>query len=756
MRGGQVATAPRPFPTKNFIGFWCMVEEVTAARHRVFSVHDYLRILVKRRWTVLAVFLTALALAALQTFTATPIYQATVQILIERQPPRVLETQSQPYEVYGNEEFYQTQYKLLESRALARKAADKINLQSRPPFARQFAELPADADQRTRQRLEESLVDVVINGLQVEPVRSSSLVNLSFSSPDPKFAADMANTLGQAFIEQSLDLRFAASQEATQWLEKKLAEARKKMEESETRLNRYKRDHNIVALEDKESITAQKLEQLNKELVTAQTRRMETETRFKEVEAGRPIAELMNNPLIQTLKGEEAKLITEQSELSKKFGEGHPRMIQINQELAANRGKIGAEMAVVKQTIKNEYSMAKAQEANLKKALEEHKSVTQDQGDAGIEYRVLLRDVETNRALYENMLKSLKTTTATENVPATNIRIVYPALIPETPVYPRKLRTMAVAAGLGLFLGVALALLLDGLDTTLRTPEEVEEVLGIPSLAMIPHIDTPANPGEAPELVVYHGDQPLASEAYRVLRTSILFSSPGQAPRSLLITSTMPMEGKTLTTANLATAMAKAEGDVLLIDADLRRPTLHKLLNVDREPGLSNFLVGETDELPIVATMVPHLFLMPAGAIPPNPSELLGSERMQDLLNRTRERFVRTILDSPPLISVTDAAILSTLVSGVLLVIKAEQVPRKAARDATNHLLELHAHLLGAVLNNVPLHRDSYYYRHYKYYSSYYTDLETPKPGEPRKKTGRSPGLAGWVSRLKRTSPRDS
>ncbi len=733
-----------------------MVEEVTAVRHRVFSVHDYLRILVKRRWTVLAVFLTALALAALQTFTATPVYQATVQILIERQPPRVLETQTQPYEVYGNEEFYQTQYKLLESRALARKAADKINLKSRPPYARQFAELPADADQHTRQRLEESLVDAVINGLQVEPVRSSSLVNVSFSSPDPQFAADMANTLGQAFIEQSLDLRFAASQEATQWLEKKLGEARKKMEESETRLNRYKRDHNIVALEDKESITAQKLEQLNKELVTAQTRRMETETRFKEVEAGRPIADLMNNPLIQTLKGEEAKLITEQSELSKKFGEGHPRMIQINQELAANRGKIGAEMSVVKQTIKNEYSMAKAQEANLKKALDDQKSVTQDQGDAGIEYRVLLRDVETNRALYENMLKSLKTTTATENVPATNIRIVYPALIPETPIYPRKLRTLAVAAGLGLFLGVALALLLDGLDTTLKTPEEVEEVLGIPSLAMIPHIDAPANPGEAPELVVHHGDQPLASEAYRVLRTSILFSSPGQAPRSLLITSTMPMEGKTLTTANLATAMAKAEGDVLLIDADLRRPTLHKLLNVDREPGLSNFLVGETDELPIVATVVPHLFLMPAGAIPPNPSELLGSERMQDLLNRTRERFVRTILDSPPLISVTDAAILSTLVSGVLLVIKAEQVPRKAARDAINHLLELHAHLLGAVLNNVPLHRDSYYYRHYKYYSSYYTDLETPKSGEPRRKTGQSPGLAGWVSRLKGTSPRNS
>jgi succinoglycan biosynthesis transport protein ExoP len=538
-------------------------------------------------------------------------------------------------------------------------------------------------------------------------------------------------------------------------LEKKLAEARKKMEESEARLNRYKREHNIVTFEDKESITAQKLEQLNKELVSAQTRRMEAEARYREVEAGRPIADLMNNPLIQTLKAAEAKLITDQSELSKKFGEEHPRMIQIRHELAATRDKINAEMAVVKQTIKNEYSMVKAQEENLKKALQEQKNVTQDQSDVGIQYRVLLRDVETNRALYENMLKSLKNTTATENVPATNIRIVYPALVPEAPVYPRKARTLMLAACLGLFLGVALALVLESVDTTIKTPEDVEGFLGIPSLAMIPHIETPANLGESPELVVFHGHQPLSSEAYRVLRTSILFSSPGHAPRSLLITSTLPMEGKTLTTANLATAMAKAEGDLLLVDADLRRPTLHQLFNVPREPGLSNFLVGETDDLPLVATMVPHLFLMPAGAIPPNPSELLGSERMQELLNRTRERFVRTVFDSPPLVSVTDAAILSTLTEGVLLVIKAEHVPRKAARDATNHLLELHAHLLGAVLNDVPLQRESYYYRHYKYSSSYYTDLEKPESGGRPRQVRQTSGLGGWLSIFGRKSRRE-
>jgi succinoglycan biosynthesis transport protein ExoP len=734
-----------------------MDKEVSVIHRRAFSIHDYLRILVKRRAAVLAVFFVVLALAALKTFTATPIYQATVQILIERQPPRVLDTQTQPaYDYYG-EEFYQTQYKLLESRALAKKVADKLDLRKRSPYSQMFAQLPTDVDQNTKQRLEESLVDTILGGLQVEPVPSSRLVNVSYSSPDPKFAAEVANTLGQAFIEQSLDLRFSASQEAAQWLEKKLAEARKKMEESETKLNRYKREHNIVALDDKESITAQKLEQLNKELVSAQTRRMEAEARYQEVEAGRPIGDIMNNPLIQTLKAAEAKLIADYSELSKKFGEGHPKIIQIKQEMAATRGKIEAEMGVVKQTIKNEYNMAKTQEGNLKKALEEQKNVTQDQSDVGIQYRVLLRDVETNRALYENMLKSLKTTTATENIPATNIRIVYPALIPEVPIYPRKSRTLMLASVFGLFLGVGLALVLESLDTTIKTPEDVEDFLEIPSLAMIPHIETSANPGESPELVVFHDHQPLSSEAYRVLRTSILFSSPGQAPRSLLITSTLPMEGKTLTTANLATAIAKAEGDLLLIDADMRRPTLHQLLNVPREPGLSNFLVGETDELPVVATLVPHLFLIPAGAIPPNPSELLGSERMQELLNRSQERFVRTVLDSPPLVSVTDAAILSTLADGVLLVIKAEHVPRKAVRDTVNHLLEIHAHLLGAVLNDVPLQRDSYYYRRYKYSSSYYyTDMEKSKSSKRPQHVRRISGLmSGWLNRFAGKSRRE-
>jgi polysaccharide biosynthesis transport protein len=725
------------------------MEEVRLVRHRGRTILDYLGIVQKRRWTMLSVFAAVVCLVALWTFTATPKYQASVQLLIERQPPRLLENQQTPSDSFdrSGEQFYKTQYKLLESRALAKKVAEKLYLKDRPPYSRMFSQLPPEVDKVTLQRVEERLVDVITNNVEVSPIRESSLVNVSYSSPDPKFAAEVANALAQCFIEQSLALRFAASQEAAGWLRNQLAEARKKLEESETRLNKYRRQHNIVAIEDKESITAQKLEQLNKELVAAQTKRMEAEARFQQINAGQPIADVLNNPLIQQLKAQEAKLITEQSELSKKYGEGHPRMIQLRQEIGAIRGRVNAETGTVTQAIRNEYRMAKAQEEKLQKALEEQKTFTQDQSDAGGEYRVLLRDVETNRALYENVLKSLKTTIATENLPATNIRIVYPALVPEKPVSPRKFFNLLVALGVGLFLGVGLAVALENLDTTLKTPEEVERWLELPNLALISHIDTSALEGEAPELVVHHGHQPQASEAYRVLRTSLLFSSSEPAPRVLLITSTLPGEGKTLSAANLGTAIAKTEVDVLLIDADLRRPSLHELFKVPREPGLGNFLDRETDELPVVATLAPHLFLMPAGKTLPNPSELLGAERMRELLGRIPERFSQVILDSPPLMSITDAAILSTQVDGVILVVKAETVPRKAVRDVKDHLLELQAPLLGVVLNDVPLQGGSYYYSHYRYYSSYYADDKTTGSGD--KKPDRLAGVKGWLGRFK-------
>jgi polysaccharide biosynthesis transport protein len=724
--------------------------EATTPHQKGRNVMEYVRILLNRRWTILAVFLIVLGIGAFNTFTEPPVYRATAQLLIERYAPRYLDQPggAGPFDYYS-EEFYQTQYKLLESRALVKKAVDKFNLKEYPAYAPIYKRM-SEGDEARKQRAEETIVNMIAGGVSIEPIRQSSLVNLNYSSTDPKLAAFLANSLAQSYIEQSLDLRFAASQEAATWLKQKVIEARTRLEESETKLNQYKRAQNIVTVEDKESITAQKLEVLNKELVAAQTRRMETQTRFNEVTHGRPIAQVLNNTLIQTLKAQEAKLVAEQSELGKKYGVEHPRLIQLNHELSATRGKIAGETAQIVQTIKNEYNMAKEQEENLKKALNASKTDTQDLGDRVIQYHVLLREVETNRALYDNILKTLKTITATQNIPSTNIRIVYSATVPEWPISPRKSHNLMVASLLGLIFGVGLAFGLEGLDTTLKTAEDVQGWLEIPNLALIPLLNIAANnpaSDEMQELVVHHGGDHLSSESYRTLRTSILFSTPGHSPQILLVTSSLPGEGKTLTASNLACAMAKSEPTILLVDSDLRRPCLHELFRISNDSGLSNFLVGEIDELPCVKTTVPNLFVVPAGPIPPNPSELLGSTRMQEFLNKAKEQFGRVILDSPPVISVTDAPILSTMVEGVLLVVRAETVPRKIAIEAKERLRELKAPIIGAVLNAMPIYRDGYfynYYYHHHYYHHSEKDSKTSRYCRLRRKDGRWYRL-GWI-----------
>lgn len=719
-------------------------EQLLGTPPRFRTVPAYLRLFWRRRWTIVGVFLIIVPLAALYTFTRTPRYAATTQLLIERHLPQVLESRHPAPAELSSQEFYQTQYRLLESYALSQRVMDRLQLIEHPDFA---PLMERAAGEEGRRRALADLNDWLRRNLTVIPIRNSSLVNVSFIHQDPGFAGEVANAFAQTFIEMSLDLRFAASQEAGVWLQQKLQEARQKLEESEAKLNRYKKDHNIVAAEDKETITAQRLEQLNKELVTAQTRRLEAEARFKEVSQGRPVKEIQESVLIQAMKAQEAKILTQLSEMAKKYGGKHPRMIQMRHELAAAQDKIATEARLIAQTIRNEHRIALDQEQNLLNALQAAKGETQDLSERAIAYRLLLREVETSRALYENMLKSLKETIATENVPATNIRIVHPAAIPTQPVSPRKTRNLLLAALLALAVGAILAVLVENADTTVKTPEEVQNWLELPSLTMIPRLEHSSSiaPTRPPALAAMGGSQSLAGEAFRSLRTSILFSAPGHAPRTLLITSSLPLEGKTFTAANLAAVMAQTDPKVLLVDADLRRPSLHQIFGVAQEPGLSNFLVGETETLPIIDTTAPHLFLVPGGRVPPNPSELLHSPRMQEALTRALVRFGRIVIDSPPLLTFTDAAILATLTEGVLLVVKAQTVPRQAAIEAKNQLLEVKARLLGAILNDVPLSRRGHYYdRYYRYPRRQFSDDADPaSPGGPS--AASFPGVKQWV-----------
>ncbi len=715
------------------------------------GLRSYWLRLLKRRWVVLGVFLAVVGTVGIITFTTTPIYKATTQILIEREtPPHLLDIRNTAPTDPGAQEFYQTQYKLLESRALARKVMEKLNLDNHSNYRKFFDRLPRDAEPVERQRAEEKLVTALLKKVEVTPIRNSRLVEVSFSDPDPHFAALVVNTLAKSYSDLALDMRFAAAHEAGQWLQQKMVEARHKLEESEDKLNQYKRVNNIVTQEDKETMTSQRLTQLNQELMAAQSRRIEAETRYDQVSKGRPIAEVLNNPVIQQLKGQEGRLLADNSDLSHKYGELHPRRQQLAGELSATRGAIAAELATIAQTVKHQYQMAKDQETKLLAAMEKVKGESQDQGDKAVQYQVLWRDVQANRAMYENMLKGLKETTATQNIPATHIQIVYPATAPSKPVTPQTMRNLMLAIVLGFVGGMALAMSLETMDNTFKSPEEVEAWLEQPNLALIPHLDLVSSNGhKTPALVVENQPNSLPAESFRSLRTSIMFSAPGQAPHTLLLTSAQPGEGKSVNAANLATVMAKADTAVLLVDADLRRPTQHQVFDLPREPGLSNFLVGEIDELPVVATSVPNLWLLPAGPTPPNPSELLQSERMRQFLDLARSRFERVIIDSPPLLSVTDATILATMVEGVLQVVKAEASPRKLAQEARDQLLEVQAHLLGTIVNDVPTGLDGVYYNYYyRYYSNYYTD-KGDKQSRQRNLPATQAAASGMLSWLK-------
>ncbi len=353
------------------------------------SLQDYIYILMKRRWLVLTVFLAIVVTAVLYSFTATPIYKANTQLLIERDTPRVLDVRD--IMPASGEEFYQTQYKLLESRALARRVMEKLQLKENDRFSPIFDQLPEDADPVEVQRAEERLMGSLLLKMEVIPIRNSRLVDVSIFDSDPLFAARLANTFAQSYMDHALDMRYSAAQETSRWLQLKIKEAREKLEESETMLNEYKKDKDITAPEDKENITAQKLEQLNRELVTAQTRRLEAETRYIQGNRENNLPEILNSPVIQSLRASEAKLFGDRSELAQKFGDQHPRLLMLDQQLAAIRSTIQAEIKRVVHSIKNQYQVAREHEEKLKNALEEQKIASQEMSDRGIQYQVLWR-----------------------------------------------------------------------------------------------------------------------------------------------------------------------------------------------------------------------------------------------------------------------------------------------------------------------------------------------------------------------------
>jgi polysaccharide biosynthesis transport protein len=593
-----------------------------------------------------------------------------------------------------------------------------------------------------------SLIDNYKGMLRIEPLPRTRLVYIGFDSQDPALSASIANAHARAYVSQGLKLRDQANQEAQKFLETKLAELKTRVEESEKALNDFRRGKGILSLTDKENIVVERLADLNKRLTDAEAERigLEAQAHLIKKRAYDSLPAVLSHSLIQGLKAQVVQLDAEHAKLSAQFLPGYPRLAQLKAQLEEAKSRLAHEIKTVVEGINSAYSAAAGKEKELRAQMEKQKAQTLELKDAAVQYGILAREVDTNKQLYDSVLGRLKEIGVAAEIRTSNVSIVDAAELPRVPSWPRKNLSLLIGAFVGLIGGLGLAFFFEYLDNTLKNPEEAERYLGLPILSVVPDFFTLPKAqaqGKLP-LVSQAGRIPppsmcvpaksqagsklrfaLITETYRKLRTSIFLSRPGMPPKTILFTSGISSEGKTITVANTAIVLAQLGHQVLVVDADLRRPACHKALRVQDGPGLSNVLAGLIDLEPAIkATAVPNLSLLNCGSIPPNPTELIGSKKMDETLRTLKTRYDFVLIDSPPVVPVSDAVDLSTMVDGVVLIVRGQQTPKHLAKMAVAQLNNSHTTILGVVLNRIDI-RSAEYAEYYRYYvSDYYPSVK--------------------------------
>ncbi len=573
----------------------------------------------------------------------------------------------------------------------------------------------------------------------VQQVPNTAIVEIRYSSPDPALAAEIANATADSFIEQNIKSRYDSTITAADWLSKQLADLQIKVETSQAKLVEYQKEHGIIGADDKQNLTVEKLNGLSKELTQAQVERIQKQSQYDIVRGTNPeaVGIVLQDPLLSSLRQQQTELEAQDAQLSNQFGSSYPKVQEVRSRLALIKDAYNKELQNGIRRVQNDYDSALKREQMLQGALDAQTTVADQLNVSAIQYKLLKEEADSNRQMYDGLLEKLKEASLAAALNSSNIRIVDKARVPMFPARPNIPRNLEYALMLGLIGGIAIAFVLESMDTTVRTPEQVEALSGLSILAMIPvkgelQKPTPRKvtgllkgaPEQAPAtpLVTCLEPQSEIAEAYRALRTSILLSSAGGPPHSIVFTSPMPQDGKTMTSINTAIVLAQQGKKVLLVDADLRRPGVHRAFGLRQQLGLSNVLSGGADVgMATFATQQRNLFVMPAGAMPPQPSELLSSALLQELLSQWRDEYDHVIIDSPPALSVTDAVLLSVQADAVILVVRANQTTTGAVLRARDLLLHVKCSLLGVVLNAVDLASLGDYYSDSRY-SLYYTD----------------------------------
>lgn len=685
------------------------------------AVLHYWQILRKRRWYVLSALAVIFAVSVVISLASTRIYEASSKIAIFPESASAVgfKDSESGSSAYDNDLALQTQASILLSDTLALKAIETMHLDQDPRFtgkssagSNQASNLAHDDAQKA------ALLRQFHDALKVEPVPGTRIVLVSYSDPDPRLATDIANTLVQTFIEANVRTRYESATQTAEWLSKELSDLKVKVEVSEEKLVQYQKEHGILGIDEKQNIVTAKLDELNRELTAAEADRIQKESNYKFAMSADPAVSekaypLDRNPLLDKLLEKEDDLNTQYAQLTTQFGSGYPKVAELSNQLKQLRAEIAEEQARTRHGLRNEYLAAVQREKMLTTAMEAQKQEANRLNESAIEYSVLKRDADSNHQLYDSLLQKLKEAGIAAGLRSSNIRVVDVASLPDCPVSPHVPRNLAFGFLLGLGGGIALALVLENLDTTIRNVEEAKAICTLPALGMIP-LQGYAGNGyfkkmlrAVPEsngngsLITYAQPMSPAAESFRALRTSIVLSSFGTPPRVILVTSSLPQEGKTTVSANSAIVMAQRGSRVLLVDGDLREPAIAKMFGVAHKGGLSSIVDGSYrfEDVVVPIPQVPNLSIVSSGPASSQPAEILGSSKMKECIARWRNEFDFVIIDTPPCLSFTDAVLLSREADGVILVARWGQTTKAALRQASDLLMQVNANMIGLVLN---------------------------------------------------------
>ncbi|MBC7793788.1 MAG: polysaccharide biosynthesis tyrosine autokinase [Clostridia bacterium] len=750
-----------------------------------FDLRAAYGLVMRRRWIFLAVFFATVFFGTLYTLWSPNIYRASARVFIEERTPRVLNQVSEVYEAvpastWNTTGFYKTQLEIIRSRPIAERVVAMLDLNPgtlvtrlevasaqdggamlnddpfkgmAPDLRTKLALLNLDKLQLSRERLVEILraidVPTMVQGrVQVVQAKESRIVDISLEDTSADHAALFANAVADAYVEYTQDQRFTTNRSAVEWLNNQLTDLRAKLQTSELALHQFKQDNNIVSvsIEDRQSMVAQTLEHMNKTLAETTTKRIELEARRDQVKHALgeglrldSLEMIGSSELVKDLKAKEAELKQENAEVTSRYTPEHPRAIAVRERLSTVQSQLEQETRNIYLGTSEELASTQSNERRLREEIETLKGEALELNRKEIEYRRLQREADNNQDLLQVVLKREKEADLSAGLTFNNVRKFEEARVPDRPIRPRVRVNIMIAVVLGLLIGAAVAWLVDRWDNTLKSQQQVEKILAVSFLGIVPTIKTAQDGrGRALDLAArdhFILDNPRSSvaECCRSIRTNLMFMSPEKPKQSLMITSAGPREGKSTFVVNLSYAIAQSGKRVLVIDSDMRKPRLHKSFGVGNDYGLSNLILGETSyEQAIQETNQDNLHVLACGPVPPNPAELLHTDAFSKIFAELMKRYDRIIFDSPPVAALSDALVIGSMVDGVAMVVKAHETRWPTALKAKRRLQGVGCRIYGVVLNDVDLddRRSSEYYEDYFYYyrQGYGEDEASKKP----------------------------